>query len=133
MRKALEVRRRHAPQPDRTPQLEHLPRASSHTASLVSTIGPTSRPCPEGTDRCDHATAVPSGIAEDRLPGEAVLVALLRIFGQEPHGDGRQRFWDCAAINRRDRLTRDVAMNPPQRVPGDIHGNKREHGLKHLV
>ena len=48
------------------------------------------------------------------------LIALLRIFGEEPHGDGRQRFWDCAAINRRDRLTRDVSMNPLQRVPGDI-------------
>jgi len=57
------------------------------------------------------------------------LAALLRIFGEEPHGDGRQRFWECAAINRRDRLTRDVAMDPLQRIRGDIrgtNGNKRE-------
>jgi hypothetical protein len=57
------------------------------------------------------------------------LVALLCIFGEEPHDDGRQWLGDCAATNRRYRLTCDMAVDPFQRVGGD----KREHACQHLV
>ena len=57
------------------------------------------------------------------------LVALFRILGEKPHDDGRQRFWDCEAINRRDRLTCDVAVDPFQR----IGGSEWERAGQHLI
>jgi hypothetical protein len=41
---------------------------SLRTASLASTIGPTSRPCPAEMDQCGDATAIPTDTAEGRRP-----------------------------------------------------------------
>src|SRR6267378_2646299 len=56
------------PRPEQTPQAEHRPRAPARTASLGSAIGLMSRAHPKRMDRCDHATALPPGTAEGRLP-----------------------------------------------------------------
>jgi hypothetical protein len=46
------------------------------------------------------------------------LVAFLCIFGEESHDDRGQGLGNAAAIHRRDRLTRDVAVDPFQRIGG---------------
>src|SRR3984957_17650265 len=61
-------------------------------------------------------------------PGRG-LVALFSIFGQELHGESRKRLGDCGAIMGWRRLSRDVAVDPLQRVGGF----KRQRSGKHLV
>src|SRR5713101_3640582 len=61
-------------------------------------------------------------------PGSG-LVALLGVFGEELHGDSRQRLGDCDAINRWYRLACNLAVDPLQRVGG----GERQRARKHLV
>jgi hypothetical protein len=55
-------------------------------------------------DRCDHATAIPPGAAEDRLPVPRQSGSGLGILGKEHHGDSGQRRGACGAIG----LTRSI-------------------------
>jgi hypothetical protein len=79
----------------------------------------------------DAITRAPFRQAPPKIGFEARcgLVALLGIFGEKPHDDGGQRFRYRATVRRRYRLTRDVAVNPLQRVGG----GKREHAREQLV
>jgi hypothetical protein len=40
------------------------------------------------------------------------LVALLRVLGEQFHGDGRQQLGDLGALTRRYRLARNLAVDP---------------------
>src|SRR5713101_5837958 len=61
-------------------------------------------------------------------PGSG-LVALLGVFGEELHGDSRQRLGDCDAINRWYRLACNLAVDPLQ----GVGGRERQPARKHLV
>ena len=71
-------------------------------------------------ERVDAALRLPLLQAPPKIGFQACcgLVALLGVLGEELHDDGRQRLGDCGVIAEWRRLTRDVAVDPLQRVGG---------------
>src|SRR5260370_9785770 len=58
------------------------------------------------------------------------LIALLGVFGEELHGDSRQRLGDRGAINRWYRRARNLAVDPRRGVGGGEWQRAGEHLVK---
>ncbi len=82
-------------------------------------------------ERIDATMRLPFRQAPSKIGFQAggSLVALLGVFGEELHGDSRQRLGDRGALAGRCRLARDVAVDPLQ----GIGGSERQSARQHLV